>query len=196
MDLDPNINASILPNGTRAADFAKRLHARGFEILCHLPMEPRGRETPGANAILTSMSDEEIARATRANLEAVPHARGVNNHMGSRATADRRVMTSVLRAIPEHMYFIDSRTVGGSVAAEVARELNVRTATRHVFLDDVATESAVRRQLDELAGAASRRGVAIGIGHPYPVTLRVLAEELPELRARGFRLVRASEVVQ
>lgn len=196
MELDPNLNASILPNGTRTAEFARKLNARGFEILCHLPMEPRGKAAPGRNAILTSMSDDEIARATRENIEAVPHAVGVNNHMGSRATADRRVMTSVLRALPEEMYFIDSRTSGGSVAADVARELNVRTATRHVFLDDVATESAVRRQVAELAEAADKRGVAIGIGHPHAVTVRVLAQELPQLRARGFRLIRASEVVR
>ena len=196
MTLDPNVNVAILPNGTRATEFAEKLNARGFEILCHLPMEPRGRETPGANAILTSMSDEEIARATRSNVEAVPYARGVNNHMGSRATMDRRVMNGVIGALPEGMYFIDSRTTGGSVAADVARELNVPTATRHVFLDDVATESNVRKQLENLADAASERGVAIGIGHPYPVTLRVLADVLPELKARGFKLVRASEVVR
>ncbi|HYO77791.1 MAG TPA: divergent polysaccharide deacetylase family protein [Thermoanaerobaculia bacterium] len=196
MQLDPNVNVAILPNGTRATEFANKLHARGFEVLCHLPMQPRGKETPGANAILTSMSDQEIADATRENIEAVPHARGVNNHMGSLATSDRRVMSSVIRAMPQGMYFIDSRTAGGSVASEVARELNVRTAARHIFLDDSATESAIRKQLQELANAAEKRGVAIGIGHPYPVTMRVLADELPQLRARGFRLVRASEVVQ
>lgn len=195
MALDPNINVAILPNGTRAEEFAQRLHARGFEVLCHLPMQPRGRETPGQNAILASMTDDEIATTTRRNIEAVPHARGVNNHMGSLATADRRVMTSVIGAMPDGMYFIDSRTGGSSVAATVAREMKVRTATRNVFLDDVATERAVRKQLAELAAAAEKRGVAIGIGHPYPVTLRVLADELPALRERGFRLVRASSVV-
>ncbi|MEO8383541.1 MAG: divergent polysaccharide deacetylase family protein [Acidobacteriota bacterium] len=196
MALDPNVNYAILPNGTRAAEFADRLNDRGFEILCHLPMEPQGHEAPGRNAILTSMTDEEITRTTRENIEAIPHARGVNNHMGSRATSDRRVMGQVLRAIPEGMYFIDSRTGGGSVAGSMAREMNVRTATRNVFLDDVATPAAVRHQLDQLASAAERRGIAVGIGHPYPVTLRVLTEELPELRARGFRFVRASEAVR
>lgn len=196
MSLDPNVNCSILPNGTKAAEFAERLNERGFEILCHLPMEPRGGHAPGRNAILTSMSDDEIARATRENFESVPHARGMNNHMGSRATADRRVMSGVLGALPDGIYFIDSRTTGRSVAAEVARELNVRTATRHVFLDDEPSESSVRRQLASLARAAEERGVAIAIGHPYPVTMRVLAEQLPELRANGFRLVRASAVVR
>jgi polysaccharide deacetylase 2 family uncharacterized protein YibQ len=116
--------------------------------------------------------------------------------MGSRATTDRRVMSGVLGALPEGVYFIDSRTTGGSVAGQVAREMNVRTATRNVFLDDDVSESAVRRQLASLARTAEQRGVAIGIGHPYPVTMRVLASELPALRARGFRLVRASEVVR
>jgi uncharacterized protein len=196
MALDPNVNCAILPNGTRATEFAEALQRRGFEILVHLPMQPKGSATPGRNAILTSMSDDEIERTTRENIEAIPYARGVNNHMGSLATTDRRVMNSVMRAMPDGMYFIDSRTTGSSVAADVARERNIRTAARHVFLDDVASESAVRRQLAELADAAHKRGVAIGIGHPYPVTMRVLAEELPDLRARGFRFIRASEVVR
>jgi polysaccharide deacetylase 2 family uncharacterized protein YibQ len=196
MKLDPNVNLAILPNGTRAAEFANRLHERGFEVLCHLPMQPKGREVPGKGAILTSMSDAEIAQATRANIEAVPYARGVNNHMGSLATSDRRVMTSVIGAIPDGMYFIDSRTAGTSVGSDVARELNVRTAARHVFLDDAQNERAVRHQLQELADAAEKRGVAVGIGHPYPVTMRVLADGVPELRARGFRFVRASAIVR
>jgi polysaccharide deacetylase 2 family uncharacterized protein YibQ len=196
MAIDANVNCAILPNGTRSAEFAERLQARGFEILVHLPMQPKGSEAPGRNAILTSMSDDEITRTTRENIQAIPHARGVNNHMGSLATTDRRVMTSVIRAIPDGMYFIDSRTTGGSIAEDVARELNVRTAARNVFLDDVASERAVRKQLEELAASAEKHGVAIGIGHPYPVTMRVLAEEVPGLRARGFRFIRASEVVR
>ncbi|MGZ8851511.1 MAG: divergent polysaccharide deacetylase family protein [Thermoanaerobaculia bacterium] len=197
MSIDPNLNFAILPNSTRAPEVARRLNDRGFEILCHLPMEPRDHTfSPGANAVKTSMSDDEIFLATRANIAAVPHARGVNNHMGSRATADRRVMTDVMRALPDGMYFIDSRTGGGSVAAAVAREMNVKTAVRHVFLDGVQTEAGVRRQLAALSSAARAKGIAIGIGHPHEVTLRVLAAEVPKLRARGFRFARASEVVR
>lgn len=195
MALDPDISFAILPNGNRAAQVADRLNDRGFEILVHLPMEPMGEESPGENAILTSMSDAEITRLVRQNVRAVPHARGVNNHMGSRATADRRVMASVIGALPDGMYFVDSRTGGESVAEDVARELNVRTAARHVFLDDVRTTSAVRQQVAALAQMAEERGIAIGIGHPNRVTLDVLAAEIPRLRARGFRFVRASAIV-
>jgi len=173
------------------------LHGRGFEILCHLPMEPRdARVSPGAHAVLTSMTDAEIAGTTRSDIAAVPYAQGVNNHMGSLATSDRRVMRSVLGALPPGMYFIDSRTDGASVASKVAREMNVKTAKRQVFLDDVQTEPAVRHQLDALAAAARTNGVAIGIGHPHPVTLRVLVREVPRLKQQGFRFVRASEVVR
>jgi uncharacterized protein len=158
-------------------------------------MEPMGQESPGENAILTSMSDAEITRVVHENVRAVPYARGVNNHMGSRATADRRVMASVIGALPDGMYFVDSRTAGGSVAESVARELNVRTAARHIFLDDVRTTSAVRQQIAALARIAEERGIAIGIGHPHRVTLDVLAQEIPNLRRRGFRFLRASAIV-
>ena len=196
MALDRNINAAILPNGNRAREFANRFSSRGFEVLCHLPMEPLGHASPGANAILTSMSDEQITRLTRENLRAVPQARGVNNHMGSRATADRRVMKSVLSSLPDGMYFIDSKTSGGSIAGTMAREMNIRSGSRSVFLDDVQSDAAVRRQVAQLATAAEKHGLAIGIGHPYAVTMRVLAAEMPSLRDRGFRFVRASSAVR
>lgn len=196
MRLDPNINFAVLPNGTRTSDYVERLNQRGFEILCHLPMEPHGAATsPGPNAVLTSMSDDEITAATQSSIRAVRFARGMNNHMGSRATSDRRVMKNVLRAMPDGMYFIDSRTGGRSIAGSLAREMNIRTASRHIFLDNVQTDAAIREQI-ELAGRVARsQGVAVAIGHLNPVTVNALAHELPSLRARGIQLVRASDVV-
>src|SRR5438132_1058566 len=159
-------------------------------LLLHLPMEPEGFPdvSPGEGAVLTSMSDDEIARATSANVTSVPYARGVNNHMGSRATADERVMRSVLSSLPSGMYFIDSRTSGASVGLKMARQMKVPTAARNVFLDDVQSAAAVRAQLEVLMRLAEERGVAIGIGHMYSVTVRVLAEELPRVRGEGFHL--------
>ena len=198
MRIDPNINFAVLPNSQRAGEIATKLHARGFEVLCHLPMEPEGfpRVSPGSGAVLTSMSDEEIVRITTTNVGEIPYARGVNNHMGSRATADRRVMTTVLTALPKGMYFIDSRTTGASVAGKIARQLNVRTASRSVFLDDVQSQPAIRSQLRALAHAAEEHGSAVGIGHMYPNTVQVLSEAAPMLRKQGFRFVRASEAVR
>jgi polysaccharide deacetylase 2 family uncharacterized protein YibQ len=196
MAIDPNVNFAVLPNGSRSKQFARELNSRGFELLCHLPMEPQNpHQSPGTNAVTTSMTDAEIEATTRANIEAIPHVRGVNNHMGSRATADRRVMTGVLSAMPKGLYFIDSRTTGTSLAADVARELNIRTASRSVFLDDEQNEPAIRAQLAALVAAASSHGVAVGIGHMYPETVRVLAAEAPGLRSRGVRFLRASAVV-
>jgi len=198
MRIDPNVNFAVLPNSQRAAETAAKLHAYGFEVLCHLPMEPEGfpRVSPGSGAVLTSMTNDEIARTTTANVQEIPYARGVNNHMGSRATADRRVMTYVLGALPRGMYFIDSRTTGSSVAAAVAREMNVRTASRNVFLDDVQSRQAIRNQLRALMRAAEEHGTAVGIGHMYPTTVEVLSEAAPRLRSEGFRFVRASQAVR
>src|SRR5439155_26808472 len=124
-----------------------------------------------------------------------PYGSGVSSNMGSRATADRRVMAAVLGALPAGMYFIDSRTTAASLGESLARQMNIRTAARNVFLDDVPSEEAIRRQLRELEHEASSRGVAVGIGHMYPATIRVLEQEAPQLRASGYRFRRASEVV-
>ena len=198
MAIDPNINFSVLPNAQHAVEVARRLHASGFEVLCHLPMEPEGfpSVSPGRGAVLTSMSNAEIAAATTTNVSSVPFARGVNNHMGSRATADERVMRTVLASLPHGMYFIDSRTTGASVGASLARRMKVPTAARHVFLDDVQTTAAIDAEIQTLRRTAAEKGIAIGIGHMYPVTIRALADAAPALKRDGFRFIRASEAVR
>ncbi len=196
--IDANLNFAVIPGSPRAREAAEMLASRGFEILCHLPMEPLDypRKAPGDRAILVSMSNDEITARTREDFRAIPHARGVNNHMGSRATRDRRVMESVAAVLKEeNVYFIDSRTASNSLAAHVAREHGVPAASRDVFLDDDPSESMIRRQLAELAHIAAQKDFAVGIGHVYPSTIRVLLEEIPKLRASGIVFLHASDAL-
>ena len=196
--LGTTLTFAVIPGTPHAARSADYLASLGFEVLCNLPMEPIGYPavSPGEGAILTSMSNDEIRSRTRSLFRSIPHARGINKPMGSAATADRRVMEGVLAAArDEGVFFIDSRTTGRSISGEVARSLGVRTASRDVFLDDDPSEAAIRRQMRELA-ASAEKGLAIGIGHLYPTTLRVLRDELPRLQREGFRFIPASEAVR
>jgi len=94
------------------------------------------------------------------------------------------------------LFFVDSRTTGSTVARDAAEAAGVPSASRRVFLDDVATDEAVGRSLDELVRRAREEGEALAIGHPHPVTLGVLERELPRLEKRGVRLVRVGELVR
>ncbi len=193
------LNISVLPNAPNAAEAARLANARGFQVLCHLPMEPEKypRISPGGEAILTSMSDEEIRRTAFDDYRLVPFAAGANNHMGSKATSDPRVVRDVMAAmLRAGAFFIDSRTSPRSVVEPIAREMNVPTAARDVFLDADQNEAAIVRQLNELASVADADGVAIGIGHVHPLTVRILQRELPKLERRGYRFVRAGDVVE
>ena len=193
------VAGAVLPDLRWSAASAEALARGGHEVLLHLPMEPEGypRVRPGPGLVLRSQSDAEIERLLEEDLATVPGAVGVNNHMGSAATADARVMRAVSRVLARrHLFFLDSRTTDATVAERTAEEASVRAASRRVFLDDVAREDAIRAQLDELVRRAHQEGAAIAIGHPYPVTLFVLEKELPEMGKRGVELVKVSELVR
>ncbi|HXI11722.1 MAG TPA: divergent polysaccharide deacetylase family protein [Thermoanaerobaculia bacterium] len=195
--IDPNLSFAIIPGEAHSRESARTLSAGGFEILCHLPMEPVGYPavSPGKRAVLNAMSDEEIRARVRDSFDLLPEARGFNNHMGSRGTADRRVMEQVFAAMPPGLFFVDSRTTSSSVAGRIARERKIRTTSRDVFLDDQQDEQSIRKQLTALAALSDKGEIAVGIGHMYPSTIKVLSQELPKLRERGFRFIRASEAV-
>ena len=192
------LTLAVLPNLPHSRAVANMARARGFQVLLHLPREPESGESPAeAIELRSGMSAPEIARVLDGMLATVPGATGVNNHQGSRATADSALMRQLVTALASrHLFLIDSRTGAGSLAFETACAAGLPAAYRTEFLDDDQDPAAIERQLERAERHAREQGWAVAIGHPYRVTLDVLTDALPDLEARGVRLVYASDVLQ
>lgn len=184
LSIDAPLSFAFLPGAPHTQRLVREARNKGRDILVHLPMEPLSPAADsGPGALRTDMALEPLLRLLRQDIEAVPGAMGVNNHMGSRFTANRGAMELVLAEVKRRgLFFVDSRTTSGTVAYETARSLGVPAIERFVFLDHDPRPEAVRRELNRLVRLAQERGQALAIGHPLSVTLRVLYEELPRLQ--------------
>jgi polysaccharide deacetylase 2 family uncharacterized protein YibQ len=195
--LDPHLTLSILPGAPHAKAIALLLHQRGTEILLHLPMEPMEypRVDPGPGALLSTMTPDELLDQLRQDLDMVPHAAGVNNHMGSRMTSLSPQMNQIFTVLKQrNLFFVDSLTARGSLCRQSARLLRIPFAQRDVFLDNVQDADYIRKQLAQLLAVAERHGTAIGIGHPYRATFLTLKSEMERLKKK-IRIVPASALV-
>jgi polysaccharide deacetylase 2 family uncharacterized protein YibQ len=187
------VTYAFLPQTPYAWEQATRAHELEREVMLHLPMESELGNRLGAGALTLSMSRNELVATLKRDLASVPFVAGVNNHMGSLLTRDPTAMRWLMGSLREAgLFFIDSRTTVATVAQQVAQDNLVATGRRHVFLDYIRNGAVVREQLKTLVKTARRQGGAIGIAHPYPETLAVLAQELPKLEAEGIELVPAS----
>ncbi|MCF8110381.1 MAG: divergent polysaccharide deacetylase family protein [Desulfobacteraceae bacterium] len=188
---------AILPETPFDSEIAELASQNGGQVMLHLPMEPEEypRKDPGAGALLSEMTADERIRLIKKHLDALPHVKGVNNHMGSRMSENSAHMNQILSVLKKRgLYYIDSLTTPESRSLSSARLFEVPFAERDVFLDHVPDPFFIRLQLESLVKIAEKKGKAIGIAHPYPVTIEVLSEQLPELKKK-VRLVTASEVV-
>jgi len=175
--LDLNLTFAFLPYAPFTQELEEKAWAGGHDILVHMPMEPRDPQwDPGPDALYVDDSLERITFAVEKNLALVPHATGVNNHMGSLFTGNRSAMRRFLVLLRQKgMFFVDSITSAESVGMAVAKELGVLSAQRQVFLDNIQNQKDICRQLKELVRIAREKGRAIGIGHAGETTLRTLA---------------------
>ena len=192
------LTLSVLPNHPRSSEIAQQAHARGYEVMLHLPMESLANEAAEKQELRPGMSSAELAKELDSMLRTVPYAAGVNNHQGSLATSNPHLMGELMPLLHNRqLFFIDSRTTAATVAYDSAQSAGVRCAYRNVpFLDDVQEVGAIHRQLELAAKDAREKGEAIAIGHPHPATLRALAEFLPQAEAQGIHLVLASDLVR
>jgi len=184
--LDLPLSFSFLPFTPFSEELQKEAQAKGRDILLHLPLEPMDpKANPGPGALSTAMAPETMQALFREDLQAVPKAIGLNNHMGSRFTANPQAMRSLLTLVRARgLFFLDSMTAANSVAYDLAHEMGVKAERRTVFLDNDQSPTKIMAQLDLLIRLAGEHGQAVGIGHPYPATVEVLRQYQAQLRTR------------
>jgi polysaccharide deacetylase 2 family uncharacterized protein YibQ len=191
------VTLSLMTYAPGLAGLAEAGRQRGHELLLHVPMEPEGWDVdPGPNVLLADVPRYELRRRVAWALDRVDGVVGINNHMGSRFTADRAAMDFVMAELARRgLMFLDSVTSGRTVGSAASRAAGVPYVARDVFLDNVETAEAIRAQLRKLEAVARRDGSAIAIAHPKAVTLDVLEAWLASLAQRGFVLVPVSALV-
>lgn len=196
--LGNQVTYAILPFLKHTAFFDQFSFQTGAEVILHMPLESIKGTIPGPGLILTSMTDDYALEVLRRSLASVPHAQGINNHMGSKGSADVRLMTLLLKEMKRSgLFFLDSRTTPESVTRTVASSIGFpATLKRDIFLDNTDTQDAVRQQVGHLAAIAKERGYAVGIGHYRYNTLEVLTEEIPSLKKEGYEFISLQELLR
>jgi polysaccharide deacetylase 2 family uncharacterized protein YibQ len=193
------VTASILPDSRHAREAAHWAKNYQLETMIHLPMEPKNGNGNynRMQTITMQSSDDQIRNLIRRARQAVPQARGLNNHQGSRATSNRQLMTRVMRVIKEEgLFFVDSRTIGNTVAYDVAKQMNIRTTHKDVFIDHIQTYSHSIAQIRKLVEIARTKGKAIAIGHPFDSTLRAIRDSKKYIRSKGIKIVYVKDLLE
>jgi len=194
--LDYPLTFSVLPGYRKSRSTAEEVLASGKEALLHLPMEPQGYPSikPGKDPILVDLSSGEIKARIGKHLGSLPPVAGISSHMGSLATQDPEVMRAVLEETKERgLFFLDSMTTPESVSKKVAAEVGATCFSNTLFLDRIKNdEKNVREMFERAERIVLSEGRAIVIGHLYRGTLNVLEQKLPELEAKGIKVVPVS----
>jgi hypothetical protein len=191
------MTVSVIPSLPHSQDAATLARKLGKEILLHLPMEPVEPVKSDVDVVLTSMNDRDIRDLVERYAGELPYVSGANNHMGSLATQDERVMKAVLSVLKSRgLFFLDSLTSGKSVAYNTARSMGVGSARNDLFLDaETEDPGVIEKRLERLISIAKRNGSAIGIGHPKRWTLEALKRSAEMIEQSGVELVFVSEVI-
>ncbi|MGV3240660.1 divergent polysaccharide deacetylase family protein, partial [Streptococcus hyovaginalis] len=126
-NLPVTITVAIRPFLSTSKEDAIRAQKKGHEVVGHLPLEPKkGKKSwLGPGAITTDLSDQEIRKRVKDAIESIPYAVGMNHHMGSKATEDKRVMKIILEECRnKSIFYLDRKTTRKNVIKELAVELN------------------------------------------------------------------------
>ncbi len=199
IDLPYQLTYSFLPNRPFSRRLANRAASYGKEVMVHLPMQSARQTVLGAGGLTLELTQKQFHHSVHHSIDSVPHARGVNNHMGSLLTQHPGHMSwlmEVLSSRKSDLYFVDSKTTAQTVASKIAGEHFIPNITRDVFLDNSRDEREIRRQLKSLKRIAKRKGYAVAIGHPYLTTIELLTDYLPTLLEHNIEVVPVTTLIK
>lgn len=192
------VTCSFLPHTPYSVTLAKQAWLLNKEIMVHMPMEAISGKAMGPGGLKLGMAQDNFEQVLHNSLAAIPHASGLNNHMGSLLTRNITAMNWLMAKLAqqENFYFVDSRTTQKSQAMALARQYGIMHTGRDIFLDHDPDKQAVQQQFRKLLRHAQHFGSALAIGHPHPATLEVLEQSLPLLAEKGVKLVPVSELIR
>ncbi|NLJ80884.1 MAG: divergent polysaccharide deacetylase family protein [Firmicutes bacterium] len=192
------LTIAVLPHLRYSGEMSEKAHAAGHDVLLHQPMEAAESTLDlGPGGIRSDMDEEEILLQIEENLKSLPLVVGMNNHMGSKITADPALMEKILGVVKEEgLFFVDSYTTSKTVGASVAESLGVPYGVNNLFIDNENEVGLIKEQIRKGLAIAKRRGQAIIIGHIRPQTALALWEMIPEFLGSQVQLVPVSNLVQ
>ncbi|MGH1471866.1 MAG: divergent polysaccharide deacetylase family protein [Cellvibrionaceae bacterium] len=194
--LPGSVTLAIIPHTANSITLANLGHHSNKEIMLHIPMSNLLNKPLDDGALIYEMGYFSFIDTLREGLKALPHVKGVNNHMGSLLTQQEAPMRWLMEELAlQDLFFIDSRTTAKSVASHIANEAQVPNAKRDYFLDNERDHFSIARQFDQFISLAQKRGSGIAIAHPYPETLNFLEQTLPKLADLNIHLVPVSSLL-
>ncbi len=197
LNLDVPLTYAVIPGHEYSKSFGEKAVGRGFEVIVHMPFENLANKGGEESFVLsTSMDSKTIQERVQAALDEIPSAIGMNNHQGSKASADQHVMSNVARVLKKrNLFFVDSRTTTETVAESTMEVYKVPTTRRNIFLDNEDDEGYIHAQLIKLVEKSEEWGAAVGIGHVKPKTLKILKKHIPELQKKGYKFEFVSKML-
>ena len=191
------LTMSFLTYADQLKEQTEAARSAGHEIWMHVPMEPsKATIDPGPKVLLTGSDPTELIKNLTWSLNRFDKYVGINNHMGSRFTANLAEMHVVMAELKRRgLAFLDSVTSRQSQARLAASTTGVDFATRNIFIDHQNDLTIIRQQLSKIENLARKQGYAIAIGHPRDKTLEAIKPWLKTLNYKGLMLVPVSTLL-
>jgi len=170
------LTMSFLPPSPARPNSAK-LASKEIFYMVHLPMEAQRYTGNEPKTLKITDSQKIISTRIKEIKKLFPKVKYINNHTGSKYTANEIAMNRLMFALEENkINFIDSRTTSKTKVPKVMKNFGLKYVGRDVFLDHHMDKPYIKTQIKKAIKIAKNEGTAIAIGHPHANTILALHE--------------------
>ncbi len=171
---------------------------QGREIFINLPLEPSDYPytDPGPYGLLIDTPDETNIKQLEKIMGLGVHYVGLMSVSGERFTEQGQKLKPILEAMTaKGLLFVYFPKPSNTIVPDVSKQVQARVVSIDSIIDEEISNEDIKRELQELEKAAREHGTALGVGRPYPITLRLIQEWLETLPEKGIDIAPVSSIV-
>ena len=122
---------------------------------------------------------------------------GVTNYFPPGSNFETRDLQKLFQILKEKgLLFLESRPSEEKLSRDISNKFKLPFAANKIFIDNLASRTAIRKKLEEAEQLAQSHGEVIVMGFFYPVTLELLVAWTRNLDTRGFSLAPISALAK
>lgn len=199
LTLPPEVTIGLSPYSLDIKQWAEMASKHGNEIFINVPMEAADSpvDDPGSFALVTTLDTENNLKRLDWVLSRVGGYAGVYSDADEKFSESQSSVRPILYELKKrNLMFIYGGGYGNTSFMQLAKNIDQQVVISDLVIDTKISADRIKESLDALEQSAKKNGYALGMGAPYPITIKMLEQWIPTLKEKGIELVPVSMLLQ
>lgn len=198
LQLPTEVTFGFSPYAPSLVRWSKIAHQQGREFLLQVPMETYDTRTnnPGPYALMSASPKEDNITRLKMLLSLTNNYEGIYSDQNEKFSHNIASIRPILKELKKMgVYYVYGNGYSNHTMIQTADDIDYPMLISDMVIDSDISVEGINDGIKKMVNLAKRKGYVVAMAHPYPMTIRILEQWLPDASEQGVRVMPVSALL-